>query len=135
MQSDEIQRLSKSNNRSVFKEDTIYILDVSIKQGINLPSKGSNDSFIRVKCNDQVFDSKVINNSLNPEWDAITRYRLKKQPQAIYFNIFNGDDKKMHHELIGYYEEQLTQYFRPNHSGKHSLDDQFSKYNIILSRF
>ena len=121
-----IKSAIQRKEESVFKVDIVYILDVSIIKGTNLPSKGSNDSFVRLKCNDQVFDTKVINNSLNPDWEGTTRFRFEMAPKMVYFNVFSGEDKIIHHGLVGHYAQSLDEYFQRDNPGNDSVNHIFN---------
>lgn len=128
---DQYKLAAREKESSVFNVDTLFILEISVKKGSNLPSKKSNDSFVRVKCDNQVFDTTVIKNSLDPEWNGITRFRFGQAPKIIYFNVFNGEDKQIDHQLIGYYQQSLDGYFIGDNPGKCLFDKQCKKYTNI----
>lgn len=109
----------KKYSRDDYKLE-IFIITVEIKHAKNLPKKdmltGSSDPYCKLIAGDQTFQTQVINNNLNPEWNETFKFKSFQNPSKLRLEVYDYD-KATDDDIIGYNEYDLNQLFIDNGNG------------------
>eukprot|EP00484_Ammonia_sp_Unknown_P009490 CAMPEP_0197075546 /NCGR_PEP_ID=MMETSP1384-20130603/211665_1 /TAXON_ID=29189 /ORGANISM="Ammonia sp." /LENGTH=747 /DNA_ID=CAMNT_0042514395 /DNA_START=71 /DNA_END=2315 /DNA_ORIENTATION=- len=114
----------KEAEKTGFQAKSVYLVDVSIIRGINLPKAdtvGQSDGFVKVSCEaggiKRKFRTIVVKNTLDPQWDAKTQFHLLAEPKEVLFRVFDWNRPPQSDTKLGNYTLNLAGYFKPTHPG------------------
>mmetsp|Transcript_73020 Transcript_73020/g.89570 ORF Transcript_73020/g.89570 Transcript_73020/m.89570 type:complete len:282 (-) Transcript_73020:147-992(-) len=104
-----------------FKLESIYFLKVKIIKGKDLIAcdmNGKSDPYCIVTASDRSYKTKVIEKTLNPEWNESTSFSFLKKVDIITFKLFDQDKKLLgKDDPMGDCTLDVSQYYGENHGG------------------
>ena len=113
----------RKQNRSIFDEEIIYLLNVTVRKGMNLQKR---NNYMRIQCFNHKYDTKTVQDSSNPEWNQSFTIKCYRQPEEIAFHVIhiNEISNSSRDELSGNYVMDInSDHFTSGHEGIFNLQN------------